>query len=200
MTHSGAHKIKMQEEKTEDVTKVLLNYFNSINKLTINAKDYLKKARDHLIRKRKIESLDMYNLTQNIIQSFIPILEQEHIELDIQIPKMLKFKIDKNDYETIIDNFFSNSVKSLKKTEVEHKKISFKIVEGSTFITLVFKDNGVGIPLNIRDRVFDPFFSTTSSSGMGLSIVDEIVKENKGELNLAINEDVGAEFQIKFRK
>ncbi|MGX5497617.1 sensor histidine kinase [Bacillus wiedmannii] len=200
VTHSGVNKVNMQEEKSKEFNKELLNCFNNINKLTINAKDYLKKARDHLIRKRKIEPLDLYNLTQNIVQSFIPTLEREQIELDIKIPKSLKFKIDKNDYETIIDNFFSNSIKSLKKLEEGHKKISFKIVENNTFITLVFKDNGVGIPLNLRDRIFDPFFSTTSSSGMGLSIVDEIVKENKGNLNLAINEDIGAEFQIKFRK
>ncbi|VWA43615.1 sensor histidine kinase [Bacillus altitudinis] len=200
VTHSGVNKVKIQERKMEDINEVIINYFTNINKLTINAKDYLKKARDHLIRKKKIALLNLSNLTRDIAQSFLPSLQRDCIDLDIEIPESLKFKIDQNDYETILDNFFSNSIKSLRKSQIKHKKILFKIVESNDYITLVFKDNGVGIPLNLRDRIFDPFFSTTSSSGMGLSIVDEIVKENNGSLNLAINDDIGAEFQIKFRK
>ncbi|PEY74452.1 ATP-binding protein [Bacillus thuringiensis] len=200
VTHLGINKINVQEGNRVEPNQGSLKYFNNINKLTINAKDYLKKARDHLIRKRKVEMIDLYNATQIILQSFTLSLDEEQIEVDISIPKHLKLKIDKNDYETIVDNFVSNAIKSLKKSEEKNKKIMFKIVEGANFVTLVFKDNGVGIPLNLRDRIFDPFFSTTNSSGMGLSIVDEIVKENKGNLNLAVNEDVGAEFQIKFRK
>ncbi|MED4286463.1 sensor histidine kinase [Priestia megaterium] len=200
VTYIGVNKINKHSSDEENLNDNLLTSFNNINKLTLNAKDYLKKARDHLIRKRRAEPTNLYNLTQSIIQTFLTTLDEERIELNIQIPAQLKFKIDKNDYETIIDNFFSNAIKSLKKSQGVKKEISIKIVESSSFITIVFKDNGIGIPLNLRDRIFDPFFSTTSSSGMGLSIVDEIVKENKGELNLAINDNVGAEFQIKFRK
>jgi signal transduction histidine kinase len=65
---------------------------------------------------------------------------------------------------------------------------------------LAFRDNGIGIPENLINRIFDPFYSTTEGFGMGLSIVDEIIKEYKGELNLGMNNDIGAEFYVKLRK
>ncbi|HDR7904137.1 TPA: sensor histidine kinase, partial [Bacillus cereus] len=89
---------------------------------------------------------------------------------------------------------------SLKQIERE-RKIKITITESKKFIILIFEDNGVGIPKDLRDRIFDPFYSTYDEGfGMGLSIVDEIVKEYKGELNLGINKEIGAEFHVKLRK
>ncbi|WP_272942121.1 ATP-binding protein [Paenibacillus polymyxa] len=82
----------------------------------------------------------------------------------------------------------------------KQKEISISITENQRNIIFIFKDNGEGIPEHIRDRVFDPFYSTTGGFGMGLSIVDEIVKEYNAELNLVKNYSAGVEFQVKLRK
>ncbi|MCY8486952.1 ATP-binding protein [Bacillus atrophaeus] len=196
VTHFGINDLQNELLDREEQ----IGNYKSIKSLTMNAKEYLKKARDHLIRKKKPESLNLYEVTKEIFEGFSSQLHLSGISTEMDIPKEIKYKIDKKDYETILENLISNSIKSLEKTTQTAKKIEVKIIEKSNYITILFKDNGAGIPPSLKNKIFDPFFTTTDSSGMGLSILDDIIKGNKGELNLTISQDPGAEFQIKFRK
>ncbi|KQL43628.1 hypothetical protein AN963_29905 [Brevibacillus choshinensis] len=200
VTFSGMNTVANNHDQNEDFIGPVRTSFNHIEKLSGNAKEYLKKARDHLIRKRSTESINLKSFSDRILASFEHDFIEHNIMISLEIPENIYLKIDKNDLETILDNFISNSLKSLKQVSDRNKELLLKAIDTTSYTTLVFKDNGLGVPNHLIDRIFDPFFSTTKSSGMGLSIVDEIVKENKGELNLARNNSVGAEFQIKFRK
>jgi two-component system C4-dicarboxylate transport sensor histidine kinase DctB len=61
-----------------------------------------------------------------------------------------------------------------------------------------FIDNGIGVKEEERERIFDPFHTTTEGFGLGLTIVDEITKEYNGALEL-INTPIGACFSVKLR-
>ncbi len=65
---------------------------------------------------------------------------------------------------------------------------------------LVIKDTGEGIALENLDRIFDPFFSTKSEngSGLGLSIVDAIVKRHQGYMEVNSSPKQGCEFKLYF--
>ncbi len=65
---------------------------------------------------------------------------------------------------------------------------------------LTIKDTGEGIALENLDRIFDPFFSTKSEngSGLGLSIVDAIVKRHNGYLEVDSTPQQGCEFRLYF--
>jgi signal transduction histidine kinase len=62
------------------------------------------------------------------------------------------------------------------------------------------RDNGTGIPQNILDRIFQPFFTTKPSgegTGLGLSLVYDIVtKGHGGELKVETQEGQGSEFIV----
>ncbi|MEA1949221.1 MAG: ATP-binding protein [Thermodesulfobacteriota bacterium] len=59
------------------------------------------------------------------------------------------------------------------------------------------KDNGPGIPESIRDRIFQPFFSTKEEgTGLGLSIATRIVEEHQGRLDVQSKEGQGSTFII----
>jgi signal transduction histidine kinase len=61
------------------------------------------------------------------------------------------------------------------------------------------KDNGLGIPSEIKDKIFQPFFTTKptgSGTGLGLSLAYDIVKAHGGEINVETKERVGTEFII----
>ena len=62
-----------------------------------------------------------------------------------------------------------------------------------------FKDNGKGIPLNIMDKIFNPFFTTKpqgEGTGLGLDIVNRIIKSHNGKIEVESEIGKGAEFRI----
>ncbi len=62
------------------------------------------------------------------------------------------------------------------------------------------KDNGNGIPESIKDKIFQPFFTTKPSgqgTGLGLSLSYDIIKAHGGELNVETKEVEGTEFIIR---
>jgi len=75
---------------------------------------------------------------------------------------------------------------------VSTKKVNDKVV-------LTVKDNGPGIPQNIVDKIFQPFFTTKptgSGTGLGLSLSYDIVKAHGGEIKVETKEGEGSTFII----
>jgi signal transduction histidine kinase len=61
-----------------------------------------------------------------------------------------------------------------------------------------FTDTGPGVPTELGDRIFEPFFSygKREGAGLGLAIARRIVEEHSGELGLESHEGQGATFVI----
>ena len=67
-------------------------------------------------------------------------------------------------------------------------------------IGIKVKDNGNGIPQNIVDKIFQPFFTTKPTgqgTGLGLSLAYDIVKAHGGEIRVETREGEGSEFTIQ---
>jgi len=65
---------------------------------------------------------------------------------------------------------------------------------------ITVSDNGNGIPKNIVDKIFQPFFTTKpagSGTGLGLSLSYDIVKAHGGEIKVESKEGEGSQFIIK---
>ena len=78
------------------------------------------------------------------------------------------------------------------KVSVSTKKVGDKIL-------IRIKDNGMGIPEKVIEKIFQPFFTTKPTgqgTGLGLSLSYDIIKVHKGELKVDGNEGEGAEFKI----
>ncbi len=70
--------------------------------------------------------------------------------------------------------------------------------ERENFLTITVKDDGVGIPEEIRDKIFVPFFTTKKDgTGIGLSMTQKIVYAHKGVLDILSDQGKGTEFLIK---
>jgi signal transduction histidine kinase len=66
-------------------------------------------------------------------------------------------------------------------------------------IEIRVKDNGSGIPDEIKEKIFQPFFTTKptgSGTGLGLSLSYDIVKAHGGEIKVDSTENIGTEFII----
>jgi signal transduction histidine kinase len=76
--------------------------------------------------------------------------------------------------------------------------ISTKNLNGH--IEIRIRDNGNGIPRDIREKIFQPFFTTKPTgqgTGLGLSLAYDIVKAHGGKLKVKTEEGVGSEFIIE---
>jgi signal transduction histidine kinase len=71
-------------------------------------------------------------------------------------------------------------------------------------IEIRIRDNGNGIPQDIREKIFNPFFTTKPTgqgTGLGLSIShDIIVQEHRGEIRVETEEGKFAEFVVRLPK
>ncbi len=64
-------------------------------------------------------------------------------------------------------------------------------------VEIIVKDNGKGIPQNIIDKIFQPFFTTKPTgqgTGLGLSLSYDIIKAHGGEIKVEAKEGEGSEF------
>ena len=70
------------------------------------------------------------------------------------------------------------------------------------WVEIAISDNGTGIPEHVKDKIFQPFFTTKPTgegTGLGLSLSYDIVKAHGGELNVTTEEGEGTTFFIKFK-
>ncbi len=66
------------------------------------------------------------------------------------------------------------------------------------WIELIVCDDGPGIPQDIRDRVFDPFFTTSNEgTGLGLAVAQSVILGHRGQIRLLPSSGAGACFQIR---
>ncbi|GAA0892668.1 hypothetical protein GCM10009122_23470 [Fulvivirga kasyanovii] len=75
--------------------------------------------------------------------------------------------------------------------------ISTKVEENH--LVIIFKDSGKGIPAQIKDRIFEPFFSTKvvgEGSGLGLSVVHGIIMNHHGNIDFISHEGQGTTFYV----
>lgn len=85
----------------------------------------------------------------------------------------------------------------------EEGTISIHVVEEATLVRLQIMDEGVGIPKENAEHIFNPFYTTKpigDGSGLGLSVVHGIVKSHKGSIHHAPNSPKGTKFVITLPK
>lgn len=90
---------------------------------------------------------------------------------------------------SIVGNLIENSLDEVKNDGTG--RIYVKIEENKEFLSIIVQDNGGGIPLELREKIFNQGFSTKEGQrGQGMFIVKKIVDEFNGIVNLSVNEGV----------
>jgi signal transduction histidine kinase len=99
--------------------------------------------------------------------------------------------------EEMILNLLNNAAAAMKPM-TEGKKIVVTSSVEDDGIILTVSDSGPGIAQHIRDKIFDPYFTTKSDgTGIGLTICHRIVTDHGGSLSVSDSDLGGAEFQVK---
>ena len=112
-------------------------------------------------------------------------------------PLILGYKVH---LEQIIVNLITNSIHALDKSEGKSKIIRIETAVENKLVFLRIEDNGIGLSESATQNIFDPFFSTkkTTGMGLGLSIVKNYVNQMNGEISFQNKESAGVVFTTTF--
>lgn len=103
-------------------------------------------------------------------------------------------KMDKLRARSVFENLIKNAIESGKNPEVE---VIIKKGNKARTVEIEVKDRGDGLPEGVKDKIYDPFFTTkTTGSGIGLSITRQFVTARGGSLNLYPREGGGTVAQV----
>lgn len=170
----------------------------SIQELMNDALSLLVTVRDDVVKKREKSHQNVATLVQKYLSQNNESFEKYGITTSLTTNGDLNYYVDEGDIKAIVNNLTSNAIKSLLQISDRQRKLSFNLYKTDKFIIIRCTDNGIGVPESERERIFDPFQSTTGGFGLGLTIIDEICKEYGGALEL-IETDIGACFSAKLR-
>lgn len=142
-------------------------------------------------------TLDLNELSRNIIADWIPILENSHFEYDIDIPDTeFAMRVDATAYIRILNNVLQNII-----THSEGNHMALCIVEDEQQAKIVITDNGKGISPENLPHIFERMYQCDHSrsakgNGLGLSIAKELVSAHKGTITADSNSGTGTTFTI----
>ncbi len=159
---------------------------------------------------KKKEAININRLISNIIKIIKEsILKPSHIDIHLKLDNSLPNIItEKNSIKQVLINLLKNSAEAMPgggnifvETKISHE--SSKIISEnrngiSQYMEIIIRDDGPGIPVKIEEHLFEPYHSSKKSknSGLGLSIVYNIIKELKGTIKYASDDENGAIFKI----
>ncbi len=184
-----------------------------------NIRDAIKRARDVVAqifafarKGENIHELHPINLVSVVkeISRLIKSTTPAHIEIKTKIEADSAFAIiDPSWAYQIIMNLATNSIKAMEnggELEIGIKQSSISTEEArrlgiskGRYVVLWVRDTGVGIPREIIDKIFEPYFTTRppgEGTGLGLSVVHSIVTRLEGAIDVQSEPGVGSTFTV----
>ena len=147
----------------------------------------------------EIQSVEAAELTRNILIDWIPIFEDKQVDYDIDIPEQpVRVRLDTDSYMRIINNLIQNVI-----AHSHADKIKISLSKQGNNLRLLLADNGVGIEKEDLKHIFERLYKcdkgrSEKGSGLGLSIVHQLVEKMGGSITVESFPGEGTEFMLLF--
>ena len=144
---------------------------------------------------------DLAALTADLASSFRSAVEKAGLRLVVDTPSLAEpVYVDEEMWEKIVLNLLSNAFKFTFDGEIA---VRLRVAPAGDRITLVVRDTGTGIPAAALPHIFERFHRvsggksrTHEGTGIGLALVQELVKLHGGEVNVESQEGRGTTFTV----
>ncbi|MBM4333083.1 MAG: GAF domain-containing protein [Deltaproteobacteria bacterium] len=139
-----------------------------------------------------------------ILEDTFSILNGEFNDRNIRVnkdlaPNLPPFFCDPQQLKQVLLNLLMNAMQAIGQDGSLMVKTSFQEQDERKAIQIEVKDSGGGIPLEVLDNIFNPFFTTKQDgTGLGLAIAHKIITLHRGEIEVVNQPGVGATFLIRF--
>ena len=193
---------KIKEEILKTMAEEIDSHVDRASKIINHLREFGRKSE---VRKRRV---DVNEALVKALDMFSQQLKLRNIEviknLDPELPTVLA---DANRLEQVFVNLLINARDAIEEkweqeaSAEEPKRIFLKTGVQDGKVTVAVMDNGSGIPNHVRDRIYEPFFTTKNvgkGTGLGLSISYGIIQDYEGTIKVISSENEGSEFVIQF--
>ncbi len=179
----------LDNETVVELGEKISEYSQHLSGTINDFRDFFKPNKDLL-------DITYKELVKSVLSIIEDSLETKNIELKQDLKSEAVLSSYPNELKQVILNLLKNAEDILLEKEIEHPTI---IIETEDNILRV-RDNAGGVPKDIIEKVFDPYFSTKTQkdgTGLGLYMSKTIIEEHcAGELRV-YNDELGAVFEIK---
>lgn len=180
--------------------KVMTNNINRLIRLLQQILEFRKAETGNL--KLRVSQGDLASFVQSSVDGFLPLIKKKGMQFIVTCqPKPFMAFYDTDKLDKIIYNLLSNAAKYSLPNETVHVEL-FRHPENDNFVQLVIKDNGPGISKEAQKELFKRFYEgsyrkfNAIGTGIGLSLVNDLVKLHHGTITVESKEGCGTSFTV----
>ncbi|MCS6923357.1 MAG: GAF domain-containing protein [Fimbriimonadales bacterium] len=187
----GAVDLMRQEGSLPDSVSLYVEVIQQeAERLTEIAEEFLEFAKPFQLQ---IRPTLLKPLLQRVLSVQEPYLKSAGIKTVLEAPDDLSAPIDAGRIEQAVRNLIQNAVHAMP----EGGQITLRAADRGEWVTIAVQDTGCGVPPEIREKIFTPFYTTrTRGTGLGLSIVKKIVEGHGGRTTLECPPEGGSVFTL----
>ncbi len=123
-----------------------------------------------------------------------PEMQKAGIQYEMHVAADLEAYIDGAKIERVLINLMKNAVQAMR----DGGHLSVRATAGGGEVIVEVADDGPGMSKEVQDRLFEPFFTTKEKgSGLGLAVVERIVEENRGRIEIESRQGEGTVCRLR---
>ena len=194
-------RIRRNPKNEEQIKEYLDLMEDAIRRIESTVRQLLNFSRKHELTLTSVSLNEVINEVIGLIDYSV---EGRHIQIERRFQDNLTSIIgDKHLLEQVALNLGLNAIAAMPNGGVLTFKtgtIEFDSLLDEAVVFVQVTDTGIGIPRSVRDRIFDPFYTTKitgKGTGLGLSVSNRIVREHGGVIEFESEEGQGSMFTIK---
>jgi signal transduction histidine kinase len=174
-------------EKVKKRLKTIMNETGRLEKLLQETLDFVR------LDKLTLQYENINKITEEICDLMERELEERGIKIIRYLASDFYLQMDRDRMKQVLSNLIHNAAEAMS----QGGEIKIKTQKEKQFVKVEMIDNGPGIPPEIREKVFAPFFTTKSQgSGLGLSVVKHIVEQHGGYVEIESEGDKGTSVSV----
>ncbi len=179
--------------KSETIRKYLDVINEEVDRLNRIVVDFLFAVRP---MDTKLEEQDLNQVLRDLFNFLQYELKESGVKLEVKLAEQLpKIKIDEKYIKQALLNLVKNSLYAMP----NGGSLIVKTGKAGGAVLLKITDTGTGIPDELQDKIFEPYFTTKDfGTGLGLTLVYKIIREHMGEIAVKSKEGEGTTFTISF--
>lgn len=164
---------------------------NEVSRLDLIITQFLRAIRPS---KPKLVLSKLDTLVKETLNLIGPEVQNRNIEIELKCPDAVpRVRLDRNQMKQALFNVVRNAYQAMP----DGGRLIVAISVSDRHVTISFTDTGVGIDPENMGRIFDPYFTTKNEgSGLGLMVVQRIVQEHGGQIEVASKQKSGTSFSI----